>query len=481
MSEYKKFVQRIGLVGISNLLVAISNIILIPILTKTLLSSGYGIWIQITITITLITSFTSLGLPNAMLVFLSPIQDKEKIKEGFYTMLFSVFVFSIIISMLILVFSAYIADNLLDGNVVLTILLSFLVLFSSLNTILINYFRTFHEIKLYSFFLLVQTYLGVLLISYFALTGKGLVYVTFGLLVSYILILVIMLGIIINSLGFMIPQFIDIKKYLSFSVPTTPGNISYWVVNFSDRYIIGIFLGVSYVGYYSPGYTLASLITMIMFPFSLLLPAILPKYHENGEHNEMQIFLKYSMKYFLLLAIPCVVGLSLLSKPLLMILTTPEIAIQGYMVTPIVALSSLFFGAYGIVSNIIVLNKKTKIIGFIWVLVALINVGLTIFLIPFWGIIGAAVATLVAFLLAFLLTWWYSIKLFHFDFNLAFFPKIIIASSLMAIIIIIFNPLDLTNIILVTIISTIIYFTTLFLLKGILIDEINFLRELIKI
>lgn len=478
MEDYKLFVQRIWLVGIINLLVALSNIILIPILTKTLAASGYGIWVQITTTITLITSFTSLGLPNAMLIYLSTTNDNEKIIDGFYSILFTVTIFSMVISILLLFF-AYIAGSIFWQNMTLLIYVAAIVFFASLNTILINYFRTFQNMKLYSIFLLIQTYLGVLIASLVAFSGRGIVDVTFGLLISYLISFIIMLVIIFKDLGFMMPKFRNIRKYLSFSLPTIPGNLSYWIVNSSDRYIIGIFLGVAYVGYYNPAYTLSSLIIMILFPFSLLLPAILPKYYEDGEINEIRRYLKYSIKYFLFLSMPCAIWISLFSKPILMILTNSEIALEGYMVTPFVATSSLFFGVYAIISNILILKKKTKIIGFIWVVSAAINLFLTLFLVIFFGILGAAISTMISFFIALLLTWYWSIKIFEFDF--CFLPKIILPSFLMTITLIMFYSTTITDILLVSSMAVIVYLATFILLKGISIEEIKFIRELIKL
>ena len=46
MEEYKLFIKRLGLVGLSNILVSLSAIILIPILTKTLSIQDYGVWVQ---------------------------------------------------------------------------------------------------------------------------------------------------------------------------------------------------------------------------------------------------------------------------------------------------------------------------------------------------------------------------------------------------------------------------------------------------
>ena len=83
---------------------------------------------------------------------------------------------------------------------------------------------------------------------------------------------------------------------------------------------------------------------MVLAPFSILLPSVLPKYYDDNNIDKVRTFIKYSIKYFLLIAIPAAFGLSILSKTILMVLTTPDIALNGYLVTPFVALSAVLFG-----------------------------------------------------------------------------------------------------------------------------------------
>jgi len=44
-----------------------------------------------------------------------------------------------------------------------------------------------------------------------------------------------------------------------------------------------------------------------------------------------------------MLGIPAAFGISLLSRPVLNVLSTPEIASHGYMITPFMALGALFW------------------------------------------------------------------------------------------------------------------------------------------
>lgn len=477
MQEYKIFIQRIGLTGITNILLALSSLILIPILTKNLSINDYGLWVEIATTITVVPYLGTLGLYSSMIRFLSSEKDRNKIQEGFYSITSIVLFCTLIICVTLIVFSKYIS-LLFNTSVDIILLVSIIVFFACLNSILFNFFITFKQIKIYSILMLTQTYLGVFIVSYFVIKGFSLYTALFGLLIANLVVFMIMTVYIISAISFKIPKFKYIKEYLSFGIPTIPSNISLWVVDSSDRYLIGIILGTAFVGYYNPGYTLGNIIILMLAPFSIVLPSILPEYYEKNQLDKVRLFLKYSLKYYLLFAIPSAFGLSLLSKPLLTILTTPEIALNGYLITPIVALSAILYGIYGIIFNIIILKKKTKITGGIWIISAILNVVLNILLIPYFGIICAALVTLFTYSIAFALTLLYSIKFFDFDFDLTFIFKSVAASIIMSSIIIIFNPEGTLNIIATAIIAIIVYFISLWILKGFDTDEIKFIKRL---
>lgn len=475
LKEYKIFVQRIGLAGITNVLFILSTIILLPILTKTFSISDYGIWVQINTTIALLPNIVTLGLPYTMVRFLSAEKNKEKIKEGFYSITFVILASTFIASFLLFLFSNNVALALFNGDVNIVLLLSLIVFFACLNTFLINFFRTFQQMKRYSIFLLLQTYLTLFIVSYFALSGFGIYTSALGILIAYIVTFILMILVIIHNLGFRIPKFNNLREYLLFGIPTIPSNLSYWIVDSSDRYIIGILLGTAYVGFYSPGYTLGNLIILFMAPFSLLLPSVLPKYHKD--EDKVRVFLKYSLKYFLLISIPSAFGISLLSKPILLILTTQEIASNGYLITPFVAFSALLYGIYGIIMNIIILEKRTKVIGIIWIIAAFLNLFLNIIFVPYLGIIGAAIITSITFTIAFILTLSYSIRLFKFDFSISFIVKSIIASVIMSFIIVLINPYGLLDIIFTVLICSMVYFVIIILSKGITKEEFIFIKK----
>jgi O-antigen/teichoic acid export membrane protein len=240
-------------------------------------------------------------------------------------------------------------------------LLAPIIVLESLNALFFAFYRTAQRIKLYSLFVFLSMYLAVALAYYFVSVGEGINGAVFGLLISKAVLFIIMLYLVLAEIGFRVPRFLRLHEYLSFSLPLIPSGLSDWVINSSDRYVISIFLGTTYVGYYSPGYLLGNTITMIINPIGTILPVVLAKHYDENNMDVVETVLNCSLKYFLALAIPSLFGLTILSYPLLLVLSTPEMAENGYLITPFVALSMLLFGSSSILANVIALVKRTTI------------------------------------------------------------------------------------------------------------------------
>jgi O-antigen/teichoic acid export membrane protein len=478
MDEYIQFIKRIGVVGIANILISLSGLIFIPIITKNFSTANYGVWAQVNTVIALVPNVVNLGLPYTMVRFLAAEKDKSIIKQSFYSMMLLVLASTLVMVAVFIVFSSQIANALFDGSMQIMAIVTVISFLACLNLMLLSYFRTFQRISYYSGFLVLQTYIGVGVSIVLTLMHYPIEVVVLGLLTGYLFTFIAMSFLIIRELGFT-TKLKSLRDELKFAIPTVPNNVSSWVVDSSDKFVIGIFLGSAAVGCYSPGYALGSILLMFLTPFAVLLPAVLPEYFEAGDMEKVNTFLSYSMKYYLLITVPAAVGMSLLSKPLLYILTTDIIANQGFIVTPLVALGAIFMGIYGISNNIIILEKKTTILGYIWISVAILNIVLNIFSVPYLGIFGAGLATLICYFFAFAVTLIYSKKYARLPFDYKSIAKILIASVIMGIFVKIANPYGIVNILIVIAIAVLIYFVALFLLKGIDKKEIELIKGMI--
>jgi O-antigen/teichoic acid export membrane protein len=480
MTESKLLVQRIGLVALMNILSNLGGLVLLPILSKNMPVEDYGIWAQVTVTVGLASIVILLGLPHSMVRFMAATRERDDIRESFYSIFILVLMMGLLVSIPFIYFSVPISNALFGGNLFVTMLLPLIIFIEALNAILYNFFRTFQRMKIYSIFVFIGTYLGVIFAYFFVSAGYEINGAVIGLLLSKIILFLIMFGMIAVEVGVAIPAFRNLRNYLAFGLPLVPSGLSDWVINSSDRYVISIFLGTAYVGYYSPGYLLGNLIIMFIQPLGCVLPVALSKHYDEDKRDLVENILSRSLKYFLVLAVPAAFGLSLLSKPILSILSTPEIAQEGYMVTPFVALGMLFYGTTSIIANIISLVKRTKISASIWFMAAVLNLGLSLLLVPRLGIIGAAAATMIAFAAALILVGYYSVRIMRIATDYKFILKCIMASLIMSSIIILISPLTLLQILVTIGICAAIYFLLLWLFRGITAEEVNFLKDVFK-
>jgi len=124
-------------------------------------------------------------------------------------------------------------------------------------------------------------------------------------------------------------------------------------------------------------------------------------------------------------------------------------------------------------------KEKTKIIGGLWIFAALINFVLNILIIPYWGISGAAITTIIAYSIAMILVVYFSFKEFKFRIDWIFIIKSIAASAIMALVISRINPSNLLSIVMTVFTGIIIYTVALFVLQGIKRGEYLFFKKLV--
>ncbi len=480
MEKYTLTVRRLGLTAIVTPLMTLSNFILLPILTKKLPIADYGAWALVMVTLGLLPPLVTLGLPAAMTRFLAAATDKREIREDFYSMGFIVLLTSSIVSALFLLLAQQIAASLFHNNLTIARLLVPNIWLACSIVYFEYYFITFQQIKRNSFLILFNAYLNTALVAFFVLFGYGLEGAVIALLIQQLVVFGVILYLIVAQIGFAIPKFRHVRQHLAFGLPLLPGNLSGWVADSSDRYLIALFLGAAAVGYYSPGYALGSTLIMVSAPFTTLLPPVLSKHYDDDDIADVRTILTYSLKYYSGIVLPCVFAVSVLSKPLLLVLTTEQIAANGYLVTPLVAAATALIGAQSVVLMVLMLKKKTAVIGTIWILTAALNFGLNLVLIPYLGLIGAALTTLLAYLLAFVLITHYSLRELTFDVNRGFIVKSVCGSCIMALFLFLWGPSGPLSIVLSIALAAVIYLTILLVLRGITIQEIKLIYRIYK-
>ncbi len=196
----------------------------------------------------------------------------------------------------------------------------------------------------------------------------------------------------------------SIKSIISFGVPLVWLEISMIVMTFGDRYQIGYMMNAESVGLYSAAYNLAQYVQkMISQPLILAVYPIYNKLYAEKGPKETCIFLNKILYYYFIIAIPILIFISFQAHNILTLLASEKYAAAANIV-PIILLASLLNGCIPLISAGLYVTKKTKTIGKITVLCALINFSLNWIFINIWGYAGAAFATLLSFISLFILT-----------------------------------------------------------------------------
>lgn len=481
MPEYKLFAHRIGLIGIVNIISTLSGLILLPILTKTLSIELYGIWVQIGVTSSLLALLATLQLNNAIIRFFAGEKDINKIRGGFYSVFTLVFLFNLLMILFILFLSKPLAITFFGGEEAIPFvrLLCFIIPSTALNSICIAFFLALQQIRKYSGFLILQQILNISLVSYAVLSGYSLLGALVALIIVNTFSLFLYFFFIHSQIGIGKPNLSVLKPYLVYCLPLLPSVAATWIIEISDRYVIAYFLGVASVGIYSAAYSLGSTVRMFMGPIGTILLPTISNLYENNKMEELKTHLTYSLKLYLMFAIPSLFGLTILSKSLLLTFTTSEF-VSAYLIVPIVALGTIFYVSSGICSIILAVVKKTKLFVWLGVMNSTINITLNVILIPIIGILGAAISTLITFVCCAIILIILSFREIPFGIDFNFISKIIISSIPMAFVVWKLNPFGAVNILIAVGIATAVYFGILILLRGFTKEEYLFLKRILR-
>lgn len=480
-SESFKFTRDIIWVATSQLFTTLLAIIVLPALTKSYTATIYGIWVQVSITVSLISPLLTLQLGPAVVRFLAGEEDKAKRRRFFSSMLGAIIIFSCLISIILILLETQVSVFLFASPaytifVRLTLLWTFV---DALFTFFLCYLRARDRIKRLSIIQIVFSAAKMVLLVALASAGFKLEWLIDGMIAIEAIFVILVFTMIIGDIGLPMPSLAGLKTFLTFSVPQIPSGILMWILSLSDRYFITHFLDLSQTSIYSTSYNLGSLISLFFTPISFVLLPIISRLWDKGRSADVRLYLEYSTKVFLTMAIPAAVGLAVLSQPLLKILTTSGY-LAGSELVLLVAFGTLFLGIYQINVYIILLVKQTKWMPLMILIAAIINVGINGALIPRIGILGGAISTIASyFVLAIVVTIW-TRKAISYKFDLKFLGKVIIATLIMALCLCFFNANGILQITLAIITGMVIYGSALLLMRAFSAQDKHLVSQTLK-
>lgn len=164
----------------------------------------------------------------------------------------------------------------------------------------------------------------------------------------------------------------------------------------SEVLFLGVFRSGEEVAWYALAFGIATTV-MKLIPRALafVLPPVASGLYGTGDPVGMQVLFRAGSRYLAILAAPLVVGGAVLAEPLLVIVYG-----EGYrraaLVLPLVLLAA-GVGAVGSVTAAIQNGiERQDLVLKVALAATAVNLGLDVWLIPAWGVVGAAIANLVA-------------------------------------------------------------------------------------
>ena len=230
---------------------------------------------------------------------------------------------------------------------------------------------------------------------YFIIELKlGINGVLYGQLISEIFVLIIILPPMLKQMEFKYNSKV-VSSSLKFGLPLIFSALSMTLLNISDRFLIKFLANEEALGLYELGYRVAGILNMfLIMPLSLtLLPIAYKIYNQPGDkeyYSKLMTYVTFVLAWGALF-------LSLFSKEIITLFSSKASFIPSFEVVPIILFSYVFFGMSLISSLGFYLVGRTGYVAVITIISALLNIGLNFILIPQYGIMGAAINTLIAF------------------------------------------------------------------------------------
>ena len=222
-------------------------------------------------------------------------------------------------------------------------------------------------------------------------------------------------------------------KLLMYGTPLAASFFMDEIANVSDRYMLAWMSGEAEAGKYAVGYDLAgNSILMIMNAVNLAAyPMIVKLLDTKGKQAALEYFNTYVI-LLLGISIPAVMGLSLVGPGLVDLLIGEEYQASVKMLLPWVASAIFFMGLGAFYAHLpFQLGNSNFGIFKIAAFTAVVNIILNLILIPRMGMFGAAIATLLSFMISSGLGFYLGKKVFPIPFPSRDVIKIVIATLVM--------------------------------------------------
>jgi O-antigen/teichoic acid export membrane protein len=177
---------------------------------------------------------------------------------------------------------------------------------------------------------------------------------------------------------------------LVYGIPLIPHFLAHWALGVSDRAILERYVDLGQLGVYSLGYQFGLLYQMVN---TSLNNALIPMFSRAATDVAEWRMLPRVATYYVLAIATIGLALALLAGDVI-VLALPPAYHDARTIVPWVVLGYLAMGLYYLPTNTLTLIAgKTRAVALVTTTAAAANIGLNLLLIPYWGVMAAALNT----------------------------------------------------------------------------------------
>ena len=354
-------------------------------------------------------------------------------------------------------------------TVMIVYIISLSVVLDAFSVLLNSIFQAFERMEYVSIGKVLHSVL--LLLGALFIIHQGFSILAFALLYLFVSTVELIYSLIITAKKFVMPRLeIDLRFWKWLIKEALPFWLSgvFWIIYFRiDSVMLSMLKGNVAVGWYNASFQLIHALGFIHTAFIAAIFPVTSRFYKTSKEN-LRFAFEMSFKYLFMIIFPIAIGTTLLADRFISIIYGSEyipstIALQILIWAEVLIFINVAFGnLLNSINRQVVVTKVTGIL-------AVSNVIMNLLLIPAYSYVGAGIATVATELLGFIFLFaWISRSEYRLPTKiiLNIVSKVIMAGLLMGAFTYCFKEINLA---LLIVLSAIIYFIILFIVKG--IDE----------
>lgn len=394
---YKSLLKDASLYSVSTILARGFSLITVPIFTRILSPADYGALDLLSYLAIFMPLLFGLALDQAIARFYieaeTELEKKRIASTVFFYTLTALFLVALVASLFAdRLAASWLSNQVGSGTVVMAFIL---VWVNSVFYIANNQLKYMFAARKYALCNIGHTVLSTALSIWFIVSMHWGV---FGVFLAQTISLACFAGLSLyyaRSAYAMTFDWSRFKSMVHYSLPLVPSTVAFFGMQYVDRYALNELKGLHDVGIYGIGARLASLVFLFLTGFQgAWHPIVMKTYREPGAKEKFRTV----FNYFVFVTSSILVAVSLFGPEALVVLTTAEYS-QGYIVVPLLIASAILSSIGNYFTYGIQIERKSRFRLYINVGGLIINIILNVFFIRMLGVIGAALATFVSFLI----------------------------------------------------------------------------------